>query len=294
MSLLPLVTNANPNQPLFAAFGSGGGGGGSTVTTSSITVSTITASGTILDYISGDPTKPAYNWSVGVDGANNSYQVLSAQSTQSAYLDVRVSESTGNPPNSVTDLRISANNGSAQIGFIPNISNPATTGLRFVSSLNTGADATGVINSTDFFPLGGQLLTNMVTVELGTGEQKPIIPPFSTITNHTYALDFQTGAEYTINNAVPNPADKRSFFVVCAGGNVANVNTRLLSELSTIGSGSPNGSSYSCVFTASGVNAQLIAQSSAGAVSSIVQPSLSGVNGVLLRDLGPQNLIIAP
>ena len=150
MSLLPNITYANQTTPLWAAAGGGGGGGGSTVTTSSITVSTITASGLILDYISGDPTKPAYNWAVGVDGANNSFQVLSAVSTQSAYIDVRVSESTGNPPNSVTDLRISANNGQAQIGFIPNTTNPATTGLRFVSSLNGGADATGVINSTDF------------------------------------------------------------------------------------------------------------------------------------------------
>ena len=102
------------------------------------------------------------------------------------------------------------------------------------------------------------------------------------------------GVEETLGGAVPAPADKRSYFVVCAGGNIANVDTRLLSELSTIGSGAPVGASYSCVFTASGVNAQLIAQTSATNVSTVLQPAVTGVNGVLLRDLGPTNLIIAP
>jgi hypothetical protein len=287
MSLLPNLTYANLETPLWAVAGSGGGGSGSQVNTSSITVSTITGAGTFASFIAG-ATKLDYGWVVSVDGSSNSADVLVAPSTNTAYRDVAIALATGAE---YQVLREEIALGSAQIGYITNPIAGATTGLRFISSLNGGPDATAVLTTTDRYPLGGQFIGLVPSVNLGDQDQKPLTSSFSTVVGHTYSLDIQIASESV--TATPAGSDHLSYYVIGAGGNITVFNTILLSELSSITS-VPAGRSLHGVFTASGTNAQVIAQMSQTLVSTNVQATTQGYAGMLVRDMGPTNLIIAP
>jgi hypothetical protein len=257
------------------------------VNTSSITVSTIAAAGAITDFLSGDPTKLGISWFVGLDGSANVSDVLKGDAGDITYRDTATANVTTG--NEIEVLREEITAGSAQIGYITDTTNAAATGFRFISSLNGGADATAILGPTTIYPLGGQLAGGLTIGTCPAGVSGiPITDAFSTIAGHTYSIDLHIEEEQT--TGVPNPPDRMSYSV---DGNV--VLTLLHSEISTLNVTDPEGRMLHGVFTASGVAAQVVIGNNTGsAQSTIVVPTTVGLNGLLVRDLGPTGLIIAP
>lgn len=281
MSLLPTIDYANATTPLWATAGSGGGGGGTSVNTSSITASTITASGTVESFIGG-ANKPEYLWAVALDGANNSADILTAVSTNSAYRDVALVEAGGAPYELLREQIVL---GSAQIGYAPNPAAAASTGLRFISSLNGGPDATTVLTATDRFPLGISQVTTSNTAECPAGAFGfPISAPFSTLTNHLYQVSFgvleQVGNGAALGGAVA-PQDRVSYSI----GN-AELDTRLHSEISTLQGASPRGRVVTGCFQASGGNAQLVISNNTGSLLSTIYTGAVNPAFLVVSDMG--------
>ena len=291
MSLRPLLTHLSQVSSLYAPYtttGGGGGGGGPAITTSSITVSTINAAGTILDYISGDPTKLDRTWIVEMDSGNNSADALTAPSTLLAYRDIRVADATGLP---LQQLREVIGLGSAQIQYSSNPAGAATTGLKFISSLNGGSDATALLGGAGaVYPLGFQnILPNSATVPAGAFGV-PVAAAFSTIAGHTYEVQFGVSEQVASGTGLGgacNPQDRISY--TCGS---AIFDTQPHSLISTLQGASPRGRIITGIFEAVGVNQQVVASANTGSLlSTIITPSVDPAS-MKVRDLGP--LIFLP
>jgi len=283
MSLLPNITYANLETPLWAAAGSGGGGGGggSQVNTSSITVSTITGAGTFESFLAG-ANKPEYGWVVKVDGANNSADVLFAPSTNVAYRDTAITVAGGAE---YQVLREEVTLGSAQIGYITNTGGPAATGIKFISSLNSGVDATAILTGADRFPLGiSQILTsNSATCPAGAFGV-PICAPFSTLVNHLYQVSFgvlEQVANGTGLGGAANPIDRVSYSV-----DNCELDTKLHSEISTLQSASPRGRVVTGCFQAGGTAAQIVISNNTGSLLSTIYSGAVNPAFLIVSDMG--------
>ena len=279
-SILDNGTKANPSVAYYS--GGGGGGGGTVVTTSSIVTSTITANGPILDTLEG-PTKP-YSFSVGVDGADNAYQIIQANSSFSAYADVRVADGTLAP---LDTIRTQAGTGAGQITYLPNPSVAPTTGIRFLSSLNGGPAATAVISLSGQYPLGCMTLPGSNATCPAGAFGLPLCSTFQTYVGHSYEIMTNVQEAVVGLPGVPNPTDRLSY--VCDG---QVLDTILHSEISTLQGLNPKGRTIKGFFTAVATGpAQLtISNDTGSALSSIV--SSANPLSVVVRDLGPNTLIL--
>lgn len=276
--IVPIVSHKSPSQPLWAAAGSGGGGGGGP----NPTVSTITGAGTFESFIAG-ANKPEYFWSVLVDGSSNSADILAAQSTSSAYRDTAITTAGGVP---YEILREQITLGSAQIGYIPNPAAAATTGLRFISSLNGGSDATAVLTATDRFPLGISQVTTSNSATCPAGAfGVPISAPFSTIMGHLYQVSFGVLEQVTDGVALGGtvaPQDRLSYSI----GN-CELDTKLHSEISTLQGASPRGRVVTGCFQAGGLNAQLVISNNGGSLLSTIYTGAVNPASLVVSDMGP-------
>ncbi len=282
MSLLPNITYANLDTPLFALPGSGGGGGGPAIGTSSITVSTITAAGTLESFFAGS-AKPEAFWQVGLDGINNSGEAISAGVTKTAYRDVRISDGTGTP---VELLRTEISQGSATIGYAPNPAAAAQTGFTFISSLNGGPSGTALLSSTDRFPLGTQQVITSNTATLPAGAfGVPISAPFSTISGHVYQVSFGVQEQVASGaglGGVVNPEDRVSYVV-----DTAILDTILHSQISTLQVAQPRGRIINACFQANTANAQVTITNNTGSLLSTIYTGPNNPAFLIVNDVGP-------
>lgn len=283
MSLRPLATHLSAVSSLYAPYTTtgGGGGGGSVITTSSIVTSSITAAGPIIDNLSTG--NAAYQFSVGVDGPNNAFMLISAPSTNTAYADVRVSDSTNAP---VEILREQVSLGYAELGYITNPAAPAKTGISFISSLNGGPDATAILGSGEIFPLGCQLVPYASLTATAPAGSGVVLTGFSTVVGHAYQISFQVSEDVT---GVPNPDDRMSYVI---GGQVLDTISHV--EISTLQGANPKGRCVNAVFVGPTPTVQLtVSNNSASAQSTIITCENTYLNGVLVKDMGPTTLVIA-
>jgi hypothetical protein len=278
MSLLKNQTSANQSLDFF---GSGGGGGsGPAIVTSSITTSTITGEGGSWTNFMAGPGKPGQSWVVGLDGASNVSEILSGSIAGNTYRDIRASNAVTASTIQLVREEISA--GFAQIGYITNPTAAPATGLRFLSSLNGGADATALITASDYFPLGQSLIPfASLNPVAPAGAGAVLTAGFNVVPNHLYGISFQVSEAVT---GVPAPQDRVSYVI---GGQV--LDTIPHTQISTLQGVNPNGRTVNSVFRAPTNSVQLaVSNNSASLQSTLVTCENTYINGAVIRDLGPQ------
>lgn len=281
--IVPIVSHKSPSQPYWAAAGSGGGGGGgstimtSSITTSTITTQTITAQGPIVDFLAS-PSVPSSQWSVGLDGTGNAADVLKNASTLVAYRDTAIADSTGAE---VQLIREEVALAYGQIGYITNPAAPAETGLRFLSSLNGGVDATALISSTDYYPLGNTVIPfATLSAEAPAGSGAVLTGSIPVVPGHLYNIAFQVSEAVT---GVPNPQDRVSYTIA---GQV--LDTIPHTEISTLQAENPRGRCVTGVFVPPTNTVQLaVGNNSLSLESTIVTCIDTYLTGVMLNDMGP-------
>lgn len=245
MSLLPLMTNSAPGQPLFAAAGAGGGGGGvpaDLVVSTLVVAETIAGNGQTTIYPASQATDPLTFVQVSGDLATTNYNVnldMRTLDDGKCLLSQGVAPAIAQPLGCLTQLYTNINGGQLLFsGPSTNTEGGQSLAPRYLMACNMvgstfavadlynaagmGIDSVGnvSIEGTNLF-LNGAIPAGRVqqsiftgwdgTVSLGPGEVKAMTIGFSTTIGNEYRLAWSDSA--TVISGTPAANDTLSYLV---------------------------------------------------------------------------------